>query len=117
MYTCTYWATQTDLYTVMFVCLIRMNFKDWCCVYTHVAICRLINTSIFSFQKTWHEAKYYGHWDFASAGGCVNNKETFFKNPQVFTFVTSSVLRFILIATSLLFAFTGINSYHCLVSL
>lgn len=59
-----------------------MDFKDWCSVYTHVAICRLINTSIFSFQKTWHETKYYGLWDFTSAGGCVNSKESFFKNPQ-----------------------------------
>ena len=60
-----------------------MNFTDFVQVYTHMAVCRLINTSIFSFQKTWHEMKFYGQWGRSSAGGCINNKDTFLRNPQV----------------------------------
>lgn len=59
-----------------------MDIHDWCQQFTHLSLCRLINTSIFSLHKTWHETKYYGEWTTALSGGCVNNKQTFLSNPQ-----------------------------------
>ncbi|XP_065836926.1 calpain-5-like isoform X2 [Oscarella lobularis] len=59
-----------------------MDFEDWSKYFTQCSICRIINTSILSIHKTWHEAKHVGQWIGEKAGGCINNKDTFLKNPQ-----------------------------------
>lgn len=90
------WSLKTmasfGKHVFVFVCLCsqpctirvsRMDIHDWCREFSHVALCRLINTSIFSLHKTWHEAKHYSQWTRELSGGCVNNKQTFLTNPQV----------------------------------
>lgn len=67
-----------------------MPFENFCTYFTDLSICRLVNTSWFSFNKTWNEAFFNGKWIAGSkgtetdrAGGCYNNKDTFLQNPQV----------------------------------
>ncbi|GAB6021318.1 Calpain-5 [Chamberlinius hualienensis] len=66
-----------------------MTFEDYCAHFTDISICYLINTSWFSFGKTWSEAAFYGQWTVGAkgskadrAGGCSNHLKTFFQNPQ-----------------------------------
>ena len=65
-----------------------MPFDDFLSNFTELSICRLINTSVFSFSKTWKEAQQFGCWMRGEgmktnrAGGCLNHKETFLQNPQ-----------------------------------
>lgn len=66
-----------------------MTFDDFCKHYVNVSYCRVVNTSVFSLSKTWHEGLAHGAWKKPDrAGGCLNNKETFMKNPQ-FAFTIS----------------------------
>ena len=63
---------------------LRMTFEDFCKHFQQTAICRVINTSFFSFKKTWYEGIVHGVWRKPDrAGGCHNNKDTFLRNPQV----------------------------------
>ena len=61
-----------------------MPFDDFLHQFTELAICRLINTSLFSFSKTWSEKQVTGAWNSSGkrAGGCLNHPETFLFNPQ-----------------------------------
>ncbi|XP_067841771.1 calpain-5a [Heptranchias perlo] len=65
-----------------------MSFDDFCTHYTDLVVCRIINTSLFSFHKTWEEAMIKGAWTRHEdplqnrAGGCINNRDTFLQNPQ-----------------------------------
>ncbi|XP_078056899.1 calpain-5 [Mustelus asterias] len=65
-----------------------MNFEDFSAYFTDLVVCRQINTSFFSFHKTWVEATRFGEWLLCSSplqnrsGGCVNNRDTFLQNPQ-----------------------------------
>ncbi|XP_065178959.1 calpain-5-like [Sycon ciliatum] len=59
-----------------------MSYDDWIKHFTNFTICRIVNTSVLSVRKTWHDVTFYGEWAGARAGGCINNKETFLKNPQ-----------------------------------
>ncbi|XP_057695891.1 calpain-5-like isoform X1 [Corythoichthys intestinalis] len=65
-----------------------MTFSDFIANFTHIVLCRLINTSYFSLHKTWEEVTVHSSWrrhDNAlmnRAGGCINNKQTFLQNPQ-----------------------------------
>ncbi|GAB1600396.1 calpain-5-like [Argonauta hians] len=60
-----------------------MTFEDFCKHFVNVAICRVVNTSIFSLRKTWSEGIGDGEWKKPDrAGGCINNRDTFLKNPQ-----------------------------------
>lgn len=67
----------------------RMSFTDWCKFFTDTDVCRLINTSLVSVQKRWHEFVYFGSWTkhaeplLNRCGGCANHKTTFLQNPQV----------------------------------
>lgn len=66
-----------------------MSFTDWCKFFTDADVCRLINTSVLSIHKTWHEKVHFGSWTknaeplLNRCGGCANNKSTFLQNPQV----------------------------------
>ena len=62
----------------------RMPFDDFLHQFTELAICRLINTSLFSFSKTWTEKQVTGAWNSSSkrAGGCLNHPDMFLLNPQ-----------------------------------
>lgn len=60
-----------------------MSFDDFCNYFTTVTICMLVNTSMFTIHKTYNEGVHHGKWEGRSAGGCVNNKETFLHNPQI----------------------------------
>lgn len=61
-----------------------MTFEDFCKNFVNIAICRVVNTSIFSIRKTWSEGCADGMWAKpARCGGCINNRETFLNNPQV----------------------------------
>jgi calpain-5 len=67
-----------------------MTFEDFCKHFHQTAICRVVNTSFFSINKTWHEGLSHGAWRKPDrAGGCPNNRETFLKNPQVFLLQSS----------------------------
>ena len=51
-----------------------------------------VNTSLLSLQKNWHEGTFHGEWKGRSAGGSVNNRETFLHNPQVMVHTTGIIL-------------------------
>lgn len=60
-----------------------MSFEDFCHYFSKATMCHLMNTSIFSLSKRWHIFKHKTEWKpGSSAGGCVTNQDTFFKNPQ-----------------------------------
>ncbi|XP_060710438.1 calpain-5-like [Hemiscyllium ocellatum] len=65
-----------------------MDFEDFVRNFTDLVVCRQINTSLFSFHKTWAEASLFGEWTVCSyplqnrSGGCLNNRTTFLQNPQ-----------------------------------
>ena len=60
-----------------------MEFSDFIKYFSEVCICRIINTSIFTLNKTWTESIRYGKWTLPDrAGGCANNRSTFIFNPQ-----------------------------------
>lgn len=60
-----------------------MTFEDFCQHFVDVSYCRVVNTSMFSLSKTWHEGIGHSAWKSPGlCGGCMNNKETFLKNPQ-----------------------------------
>ena len=60
-----------------------MSFEDFFKHFTTVTLCMLVNTSIFTFHKTYNEGALKGRWEGRTAGGCVNYKDTFLHNPQV----------------------------------
>ncbi|XP_059155329.1 calpain-5-like isoform X2 [Physella acuta] len=60
-----------------------MTFEDYCKYFVQTCICRVVNTSMFSLAKTWHEGLAHGAWKIPErAGGCPNNADSFLKNPQ-----------------------------------
>ncbi|XP_074528860.1 calpain-5-like [Halichoeres trimaculatus] len=71
-----------------------MSFADWCKFFTDVDVCRLINTSLISIHKTWHEVVHFGSWTknaeplLNRCGGCANHRATFLQNPQYLFDVT-----------------------------
>jgi hypothetical protein len=61
-----------------------MTFDDFCTHFVNMSICHRVNTSALSLQKRWRETLIDGEWTTPNrAGGCSNNKATFFNNPQV----------------------------------
>ena len=62
-----------------------MPFEDFVFQFTDVSMTHLINTSLFSFSKTWKEFKVISSWNRAAgrAGGCINYPDTFLDNPQL----------------------------------
>ncbi|KAJ8276763.1 hypothetical protein COCON_G00085150 [Conger conger] len=74
-----------------------MAFDDWCTFFTDVDICRVINTSVLSLEKTWHEAVHISSWTRHSepllnrCGGCMNHRQTFLQNPQYLFDVTKEM--------------------------
>lgn len=74
-----------------------MSFDDWCKYFTDTDVCRLINTSMISIHKTWHEVMHFGSWTKHSepllnrCGGCANHKQTYLQNPQYLFDVTKEV--------------------------
>lgn len=68
-----------------------MIFDDYCKYFVETAICRVVNTSMFSLSKTWHEGLSHGAWKSPGrAGGCINHKTTFTSNPQFIFDITES---------------------------
>ena len=65
-----------------------MPLDDFLAQFSEMSICRLINTSLFTFAKTWKESQAFGSWlkseagKFNRAGGCLNFPDTFLQNPQ-----------------------------------
>ena len=59
-----------------------MSWEDFCRHFTTITICVLVNTSVFTIHKTYNEGAFKSKWEGSTAGGCVNNKETFLDNPQ-----------------------------------
>ena len=73
---------QTSSLIVLFAC--RMSFDDFCQYFTTINVCHVPNTKTLSIRKTWRAISFKGFWKLgATAGGCVNHKESFFTNPQV----------------------------------
>ncbi|XP_070699757.1 calpain-5-like [Pempheris klunzingeri] len=74
-----------------------MSFTDWCKFFTDADVCRLINTSLISIHKTWHEVVHFGSWTkhaeplLNRCGGCANHRPTFLQNPQYLFDVTKEV--------------------------
>ena len=65
-----------------------MTFDDFLDRFDDMSICRVFNTSMFTFAKTWHESQKFGSWTCNPtgalanrAGGCGNH-ESFMQNPQ-----------------------------------
>ncbi|XP_067950121.1 calpain-5-like [Watersipora subatra] len=68
-----------------------MHFDDFCKHFVTVSVCRVVNQSIFSVNKTWEEGKLHSAWvPPMLAGGCANYKDTFLKNPQFAFSVTKT---------------------------
>jgi len=66
----------------------RMSFVDFCKHFKSMSVCHQVNTSIFGFQKRWYDDEFSGGWVKPHhAGGCSNNRDTFFNNPQVMLFI------------------------------
>jgi len=60
-----------------------MPWDDFVIQFTDVSINHLINTSLFSFSKTWKEYVSVSAWTRPDrAGGCLNHPTTFLNNPQ-----------------------------------
>lgn len=73
----------------------RMTYDDYVTYFTMMAICQVLNTSMFSVGKTWIESVLHGSWSTPDrSGGCVNNKATFLNNPQVSSFTGAVKLCF-----------------------
>ncbi len=65
-----------------------MPFEDFLHQFSDFSICRIVNTSIFSLSKTWHENRHFGRWQpgpgrLDRAGGCLNNPDKVLNNPQL----------------------------------
>ena len=60
-----------------------MTFEDFCQYFKQLDTCTLVNTSIFSLRKTWHEGSDHGAWAKPERAGGCSNHPTFLKNPQV----------------------------------
>ena len=61
-----------------------MTMDDYCKYFTNMSICRVVNTSLFTIQKTWSETVMHDEWKAPNRnGGCINNKDTVLNNPQV----------------------------------
>jgi len=60
-----------------------MPWDDFVIQFTDLSINHLINTSLFSFSKTWKEYVSLASWTKPDrAGGCLNHPTTFLDNPQ-----------------------------------
>jgi len=60
-----------------------MPWDDFVIQFTDLSINHLINTSLFSFSKTWREFISTSNWTKPDrAGGCLNHPKTFLDNPQ-----------------------------------
>jgi calpain-5 len=59
-----------------------MEFHDWRTFFTHCTVCHIVNTRVLTLRKTWNDSIFHGKWQGRSAGGSVNNLDTFFNNPQ-----------------------------------
>lgn len=60
-----------------------MPWDDFVLQFTDLSINHLINTSQFSFSKTWREHTVLSSWTRPDlAGGCLNHPRTFLANPQ-----------------------------------
>lgn len=67
-----------------------MTFDDFVMHFTEISVCHLLNTSVFTFSRRWYGSVFYGGWTSGvrgsaadRAGGCVNHRESFLRNPQV----------------------------------
>jgi len=60
-----------------------MPWDDFVIQFTDLSINHIINTSLFSFSKTWKEYVSLSAWTRPDrAGGCLNHPTTFLNNPQ-----------------------------------
>lgn len=60
-----------------------MPWDDFVIQFTDLSVNHLINTSLFSFSKTWREFISLSSWTKPDrAGGCLNHPTTFLDNPQ-----------------------------------
>ncbi|ESP04935.1 hypothetical protein LOTGIDRAFT_205978 [Lottia gigantea] len=68
-----------------------MTMEDFCANFHNVAICRVVNTSYLSLNKTWVEGLHHGAWKKPNrAGGCANNRDSFLNNPMYIFEVTEN---------------------------
>ncbi|CAH1768311.1 162_t:CDS:2, partial [Entrophospora sp. SA101] len=61
-----------------------MSFEDFTKNFSTLVICRHLNTSWFTLGKRWYGTILHGRWSIKNktAGGCINNINTFYENPQ-----------------------------------
>ncbi|KAK7090817.1 calpain-5-like [Littorina saxatilis] len=59
-----------------------MTFEDFCGHFQRLDLCTLVNTSILSLRKTWHEGLAHGEWRGPNRAGGCSNHPTFLHNPQ-----------------------------------
>ncbi|XP_063686237.1 calpain-5-like [Bolinopsis microptera] len=61
-----------------------MEYNDVVANFDNVTLCRIINTDVSLLRKKWHMKEIRGAWVAGeTAGGCANNPQSYFTNPQV----------------------------------
>ncbi|ESO02773.1 hypothetical protein HELRODRAFT_112487 [Helobdella robusta] len=77
-----------------------MTFDDFVTNFINLAVCHMLNLSLFSLQKRWHASTLDGEWSTPNrAGGCINNRESFLENPQFAFSMTDDENEVILVLT------------------
>ncbi|CAG8601972.1 7274_t:CDS:2 [Ambispora leptoticha] len=72
-----------------------MAFEDFVENFSNLVICRNLNTPWYKLGQHWHSIIFRGVWsvETGTAGGCINNQETFYQNPQfAFTVTKPTVI-------------------------
>uniref|UniRef100_A0A087XZ47 Si:dkey-19b23.13 n=1 Tax=Poecilia formosa TaxID=48698 RepID=A0A087XZ47_POEFO len=65
-----------------------MDFQDFCCYFTDVVVCRLVQRTLLWPSSHWRETQSYGEWapspdaPRSRCGGCINHRDSFLHNPQ-----------------------------------
>uniref|UniRef100_A0A3P8SIT5 Si:dkey-19b23.13 n=1 Tax=Amphiprion percula TaxID=161767 RepID=A0A3P8SIT5_AMPPE len=65
-----------------------MDFEHFCHHFTDVVVCRLVDRTLLWPSSHWIEERCYGEWALmdkrSRCGGCINHRDTFLHNPQLF---------------------------------
>uniref|UniRef100_A0AAY4AML0 Uncharacterized protein n=1 Tax=Denticeps clupeoides TaxID=299321 RepID=A0AAY4AML0_9TELE len=65
-----------------------MDFEDFCCYFTDMVLCRLVETALLWPKECWREVRSSDRsWEEqidkrSRCGGCINHRDTFLLNPQ-----------------------------------
>lgn len=67
-----------------------MTLEDFVVSFTDMSLCHLLKSSWFQLGRSWCEENLFGEWTVGErgsasdrAGGCINHRDTYLRNPQV----------------------------------